>query len=151
MNMKKNFFNFPMGKTKLIGLLTILLIGVLAVCGVANATITIDKVKVDGDELGGGINTLGVERGDEIQIKVWITSDQDVDDVQVETYLRGYDHDDRAEDITDSFDMNADSSLFSRNSANAPMLKRPVHNHASNICGQAASLSATLVSSLGWA
>ncbi|MCK4521052.1 MAG: hypothetical protein KAU20_00635 [Nanoarchaeota archaeon] len=97
-------------KTKLIGLLTVFLIGVLAVCGIASATITIDKVKVDGDDITDGTNfILGVERGEEFEVKVWLTSDENIteDEVQVEAYLRGYDHDDRAEDITDTFDMKA--------------------------------------------
>ncbi|TKJ17303.1 hypothetical protein CEE44_02085 [Candidatus Woesearchaeota archaeon B3_Woes] len=95
-------------KTKLSGLLTIFLIGILTVCGVASATITINDVLLDSNHLGDGTNTIsGIERGDEYQVKVRATSNTDLNDVQIEAYIRGYDHDDRIEDITDVFDMKA--------------------------------------------
>jgi uncharacterized membrane protein len=47
---------------------------------------------------------LDIVRGEEYTVKVTFTSDEALDDVQVEAYLRGYDHDDRIEDITDVFD-----------------------------------------------
>ncbi len=95
-------------KTKLIGLLTIFLIGVLAVCSLASATVTIEEVELDDDSLGDGTNVIrDVERGEEFKVKVHVISDQALDDVQVEAYIRGYDHDDRIEDITDVFDMKA--------------------------------------------
>ncbi len=95
-------------KTKLVGLLTIFLIGILAICSVASAAITISDVELDDDSLGDGSNTIrDVERGEEFEVKVHVTSDANVtlENVQIEAYLRGYDHDDRAEDITDVFDM----------------------------------------------
>lgn len=95
-------------KTKLMGLLTIFLIGILAISGIATATITINEVELDDDSLGNGTNTItGVERGEEFEVKVRVISDKDLNDVQVEAYIRGYDHDDRIEDITDVFDMKA--------------------------------------------
>ena len=96
-------------KTKLIGLLTIFLIGLLTICGVASATITINDVILDGNHLGNGTNIIsGIDRGDEYRVKVRVTSDENLSDVQIEVYIRGYDHDDRIEDITDVFDMKAD-------------------------------------------
>ena len=95
-------------KTKLSGLLTIFLIGILAIAGMASATITINDVLLDGNHLGDGTNTInGIDRGDEYAVKVRITSDVALSDVQIEAYIRGYDHDDRIEDITDVFDMKA--------------------------------------------
>lgn len=95
-------------KTKLMGLLTIFLIGILAISGIATATITINEVELDDDSLGDGTNTItGVERGEEFEVKVRVISSDDLNDVQVEVYVRGYDHDDRIEDITDVFDMKA--------------------------------------------
>lgn len=98
-------------KTKLIGLLTIFLIGILAASSLAAATITINDVEFDDNTLStGSTNVLGVDRGDTFTVKVRATSDQNIDDIQFEAYIRGYDHDDRIEDITDVFDMKANVS-----------------------------------------
>jgi uncharacterized membrane protein len=93
-------------KKKLVGLLTIFLIGILSISSLVSAAITIDGVELDDSSLGDGTNVImGVERGEEFKIKVSATSSTDLSDVQVEAYIRGYDHDDRIEDITDVFDM----------------------------------------------
>jgi len=96
-------------KTKLTSLLAIFLIAALAVCGVANAAITINEVEFDDTELKeNSITLLDVEKGEDYEIKVRFVSNEDLKDVQVEAYLRGYDHDDRIEDITDVFDVKKD-------------------------------------------
>ena len=108
-------------KTKLIGLLTIFLIGILTICGIATATITISDVELDDDSLGDGTNIItGVDRGEEFEVKVHVTSDKDLDDVQVEAYVRGYDHDDRIEDITDVFDMKANVTYIKKLTLSLP-------------------------------
>ena len=73
-------------KAKIIGLLTIFLVGVLAICGVANAGITIEEVEFDGTELNEHVipNLLDVVRGEEYDIKVIFTSNESIKDVQVE-------------------------------------------------------------------
>ncbi len=108
-------------KTKLIGLLTIFLIGILTICGIATATITISDVELDDDSLGDGTNIItGVDRGEEFEVKVHVTSDEDLNDVQVEAYVRGYDHDDRIEDITDVFDMKANVTYIKKLTLSLP-------------------------------
>ncbi|MBW2984953.1 putative S-layer protein [Candidatus Woesearchaeota archaeon] len=92
---------------KLLSALAVLIIGLLAVSGIASATIYAD-VELDDDYLGDGTTIIrGVERGDEFEVKVHLMSDEDLSDVQVEAYLRGYDHSDIMDDITDVFDMKA--------------------------------------------
>ena len=82
----------------------------------ALATITVDFVKVDGDEVfqTGNNFILDVDRGDEIDVKVRLSSDVSLDDVQVEAVLRGVDSRDKVDDITDTFDMKKDVSYTKR-------------------------------------
>lgn len=96
-------------KGKFFGILTIFLLGVLALSSVASATITISEVELDDDSLSATSTNFvrDVERGESFEVKVHLMSDVDVDDVQVEAEIRGYDHDDRMEDITSVFDMKA--------------------------------------------
>ena len=100
-------------------ILAIFLIGVLALCGLASATpnsdfgslVDIQSVEVDDTEMfTSGINTLSLERNSEVEVKVVLKAITDLEDIQVEAYMRGYDHDDRIEDITDVFDMKANVS-----------------------------------------
>ena len=87
-------------------LLTVFLIGVL-MSSVAFATVAIDSVKVDGTTMTQSSTNmiLGVERGDEIEVKVTFTPDADADDVEIEAVLRGIDSSNKVEDITDTFDI----------------------------------------------
>jgi len=93
---------------KLFSLLTVFLLGIM-MSATALATITIDFVKVDGDEVSqtGSNFILDVDRGDDIDVKVRLSSDVNVDEVQVEAVLRGVDSRDKVDDITDTFDMKA--------------------------------------------
>ncbi len=106
MNVKK-IFNFPVGKTKLIGLLTIFLIGVLAVCGVASAAIEVIDVDIDGSDYDLG-DIIQLDLGEEFEVKVTVenTDNFTEEDIQIEVYIRGYDHDDLVEDITNVFKVN---------------------------------------------
>jgi antitoxin component YwqK of YwqJK toxin-antitoxin module len=96
-------------KAKLMRLVTIMLVGLLTSVGPATAAITIVEVEFDDDELEARGTTFvrDIERGEEFTVKVYLVSDEDVEDVQVETEVRGYDHNDRDEDFTDVFDMDA--------------------------------------------
>jgi hypothetical protein len=108
-------------KTKLFGLLAVFLIGILAVCGVANALIDIDEVYFDGTELTeDGITTLDVERGNDYDVKIVFTPTENLTGVQVEAYLRGYDHEDLVEDISDVFDAKAGVTYSKKLSLNIP-------------------------------
>lgn len=97
-------------KIRIFGLLSMLLIGVIALSGFANAipASVIKKVTVEGVTLDEtGVTALGLEKNDEIGVKIEVMSDADLSDVQVEAVLRGYDHPDLIQDITDVFDMKA--------------------------------------------
>lgn len=75
---------------------------------VAALPVTITEVEVDDTELvTNQINVLDVERTQELDVKVVFESTADLSDVQVEANLRGYDHNDLIEDITDVFDVKA--------------------------------------------
>ena len=100
---------------KLFSLLMVFLIGIL-MSVTAMATLTIDFVKVDGDDITqSGTNFIqDVDRGDELDIKVRLSSDVLLDDVQVEAVLRGIDSRDSVDDITDTFDMKVNVSYTKR-------------------------------------
>ena len=72
----------------------------------AFAAVAIDEVKVNGDIVTQSSTNfiLDVERGDELNIKVKITPDSDMDDVEIEAVLRGIDSRDKIDDITETFD-----------------------------------------------
>ena len=82
----------------------------MVMCAIAaQAVVTIEEVEFDDDTLDpSGTNSIrAVDRGEEVEVKVKLSSDTNMDDVQVEAVIRGYDHDDLVEDISDAFDMKA--------------------------------------------
>jgi len=102
-------------KIKTFGIFVVLMIALFAFCGLASATVTIDKVKINGDDLDAlGTTILDLQKGEDFDVKVESHSDTDLENVQIEARLRGYDHDDRIEDITDVFDMSADVSYIKK-------------------------------------
>lgn len=105
-----------MNMVKNLSLLVLSLVMVLAFASAAQATITIDRVELDDVELSvsGTNDVLAVDRGDEYEVEVQLTSDEDVDDVQVEAVIRGYDHDDSIEDLSDAFDMKTNTTYVKR-------------------------------------
>lgn len=94
---------------KILSLLTIFIFGVL-MSTTAFAAITIDFVKVDGDVVTDSSTNFiqDVDRGDDLEVKIRLSSNISIDDVQVEAVLRGVDSSDNVDDITDTFDMRAD-------------------------------------------
>jgi len=104
-----------MKKYGLISLLAILIVGVLAMSSIALAAYNIN-VELDDDELSASSANFvrAIERGEQFEVKVHMTSDVDVENVQVEAELRGYDHNDRIEDISDVFDMKAGVSYVKK-------------------------------------
>src|SRR3989338_998952 len=97
---------------KLLGILSVLIFSVL-MSSVAFAAITIDFVKVNGDEVTEtGTNfILDVDRGDELDVKVRLFDNEtNRNDVQVEAVLSGVDSRESVDDLTDTFDMKANVS-----------------------------------------
>jgi hypothetical protein len=101
--------------TRMFSMLLLVIVAVLALSSV-NAAFTINEVELDEDALSStGTNSVrDVEKGDEFEVKVHLVWNPDSGDtrtenkdVQVEGVIRGYDHDDRVEDISDVFDMQA--------------------------------------------
>jgi hypothetical protein len=109
---------------KILSLLTVFLLGVLMSANVlAVQGFTFDFVKVDGDEVAvSGSNPLDVDRGDELDIRVRLSSNESIDDVQIEAVLRGIDSRDSVDDITDTFDMDA-NTLYTKK-LNLPLIDR---------------------------
>ncbi len=100
---------------KIFSLLTVFLIGVL-MSSVALAAANISFVKVNGDLVDKSSTNfiLDVDRGDDLDVKVRLSSDLNLTDVQVEAVLRGIDSRDSVDDITDTFDMKAGVSYTKR-------------------------------------
>jgi len=91
-----------------ISLLTIFIVSLMAVCGMASALpIDLEEVKINGDEVFESEDNYvyDFEKDDELTVKVRITAEEDIDDVQIEASLRGYDHSDLMEDVTEVFNM----------------------------------------------
>ena len=89
----------------ILSLLTVFLVGVL-MSTVAFAAANVDEVKVNGDVVSETSTNfiLDVERGDTLDVKVKLTPDSDMRDVEVEAVLRGVDSRDKVEDISETFD-----------------------------------------------
>lgn len=83
------------------------LLSMFALAGLANALdVSIDEVEVDGVELTAGSTTVvDVKKDDTLAVDIELTGLADLENVQVEAMIRGYDHDDLMEDITDVFDV----------------------------------------------
>ncbi len=96
---------------KLFSLLAVLIIGVL-MSSMAFAVITVDFVKVNGDEVKetGNNFILDVDRGDDLDVKIRLSSNVSLTDVQIEAVLRGVDSRESVDDITDTFDMKSGTS-----------------------------------------
>jgi len=96
--------------TKIFSLLTVFLVSLIAVCSMASAAsvVSIDEVKVNGDIVNpSAINKYDFDKDQNLEVKVRLSSPQDIDNIQIEGTIRGYDHNDLMEDITDVFDMSA--------------------------------------------
>ncbi|RLE47934.1 hypothetical protein DRJ25_01120 [Candidatus Woesearchaeota archaeon] len=97
-------------------LMFILLVLVLAVSAFAFPG-TLESVKFDGTTLtSDSINKLNVERGEEYEIKVAFTPGVDLDDVEVEAFISGYEYsdDERISDRSGVFDADANTTYVKK-------------------------------------
>jgi len=102
---------------KIFSVFALFLISLMALSGIANAlNVTIDEVKLDNDVLSASSTNkvLDLERDQELDVKVRITAQETQDNAQIEVNIRGYDHDDLIEDITDTFDVKKGISYIKR-------------------------------------
>ena len=98
------------------GLIMLFLVSILAI-NIATALPAVDYVKIDGEEVSPfGGDTIEVERGQEIDIKVRITAATDEKDVEIEAEILGYEYSDH-EPIMDrvhTFDLDANDTAFKK-------------------------------------
>lgn len=100
------------GKMKTFSMMLLVLVGIIALSGSASAlNAAIDFVKLDGDTLEPGLNTVqNLERDNTFQIKVKVTALSDLENVEIEAMVSGNDFSTRVSDVTDVFDMKANVS-----------------------------------------
>ncbi len=104
------------GKITNFGMVLVVLLSILALSGSVSAlNAAIDTVKLDGDEVLPGLNTLqDLERDNSFEVKVKVTAFEDIDNVEIEAMMSGYDHNDRVSDVTEVFDMKANVSYVKK-------------------------------------
>lgn len=109
-------------KLKTVSMLVLMLVSIIAVSGSASALNGgIELVKLDGDELTPGTNTVrDIERDNTFEVRVQVTAFEDLKNVEIEVALSGYDHNDRVTDVTDVFDMKANVSYVKKLSLHFP-------------------------------
>jgi len=111
-------------KIKLFGVFVLLLVGALMLSGVAAATpASITKVEVDRTDMTTPGKVLNLERGTDIEVyvemnsgdqEICVNGDEELCRVQVEALVRGYDHNDLIEDITDVFKMDEAGKTYTK-------------------------------------
>jgi uncharacterized membrane protein len=112
-------------KLRLFSVLALLIVGLIAVSGIANADsvpvvpgvddvqVQIEEVQVDGEALDDDELRGEVARGDTVEVKVKLLALADDDDVVVEASVEGLDHDtEKAEDETDAFSVKAGKTYY---------------------------------------
>lgn len=108
---------------KLFAMLSIFLISII-MSSVAFGEIKVDFVKVNDDEVKqSGTNfILDVDRGDKLEVRVRLSSNISMEDVQIEAVLRGVDSSETVDDVTDAFDMKANVSYTK--TLNLPLIQK---------------------------
>ena len=95
------------------------MLAILITGGIANAQetsteaatikkdIEITKVKINGDTIEGTSTILSLERGNDLEIAVYITANKDMKNVDLKAFITGYEYGDKDEisDSTGTFDM----------------------------------------------
>ncbi len=108
---------------KCIGLM-LFLVMLMTVSIVSALPVEIKDVKLDGDVLSptgsNPVDVRALDRDNQFEIKVNVIAEADVDNAQIEVYLRGYDHSDLVQDISDVFDMRENRSYVKKFELNFP-------------------------------
>ena len=102
------------GKLTLIALITLALVSAVFA---AQIPASIERVELDDNELRfGSVNRLDVERGKQVEVEVRLSSAQNLKNVEVEASIKGFEHnvDERIDDVTPPFDMDANVSYVKR-------------------------------------
>lgn len=100
-----------MKANKLYGIVSLMILAVMALAVGASALPVIDKVEVDGTTVfENQINRLSIESGDEFEVEVWLTATQSSDNVRVEAEITALNDNDEVADQTDLFDVEANAT-----------------------------------------
>ena len=83
---------------------------------VADAHISEDLIKwikIDGEQFEDG-EKLAIERGDDLTIKIKLVAEDDIEDIEIEAYISGYEYSDynRISDTTSTFDLDANETIY---------------------------------------
>ena len=109
-----------MNATKLITCLAILLLTAVAAVAPVHAQampITLDRTEIDDIELlANQANRLSLERGHTYEVEVALTALADMNDVEVEAFISGFEYNDieRIADLVGPFDMDAGNTYIKR-------------------------------------
>ena len=101
---------------KLVKLFVLALV-LVALSGLVSATPAIKEIKVNGDVVFDGTTytEFSVEREDTLNVRVILEDTAgNATDIQIETMVRGYDHNDHIEDLSDVFNMQEDVSYVKK-------------------------------------
>ncbi len=107
---------------KLVKLFVLALV-LVALSGLVSATPAIKEIKVNGDVVFDGTTytEFSVEREDTLNVRVILEDTAgNATDIQIETMVRGYDHNDHIEDLSDVFNMQEDVSYVKKLSLKLP-------------------------------
>jgi len=111
-------------KMKIFSAIALLLIGLLAISGIANADsvpVSIEKVYINDRAVESGEVRGGIVRGDTIEVEVKLLGTDDDDNVVVELEVEGIDHDtDKAEDETNAFTVKSGKTYYKTLSIELP-------------------------------
>jgi len=110
-----------MNKIKLCSILVLFAISIFAVSSIVSADVTIKEVYADGNELSDQINDLGIQKDNQIEVKVIATNDGNgtVDNVKIRAILSGGQDD--VYDVTDKFNMRPGVSYSKKLNLNIPL------------------------------
>lgn len=101
-------------KGKMFGMVAILLLGLVAMTGIAAALPTIEYVKINDEKYESGDKVV-FELGDTLEIKVKLQAESgDEENIEIEADILGYEYNDHAEisDSTHTFDMEMNDTVY---------------------------------------
>lgn len=115
MNITKNL--------KMIGLI-VFLVSLLSFSAAAVNTIKFTEVEIDGTDVTDRVDdviVLAREIDNEIEVRIELISNVELNDVELEAVIRGYDHDDRIQDHTNAFDMHVNITYVKKLTLKLPI------------------------------
>src|SRR3989344_3282772 len=113
-------YNAPIGVEPNMNTKALVIIAMMLLCLslVQAVPATIDNVKVDGDTLiEGDVNKLSLERGQEFEVRVRVTSTSPIANAEVVAFVSGFDFsrdEDRISDSSGVFDMSSNNTVIKK-------------------------------------